>query len=405
MNAYFNKLGRNVRQRWSKENFSLETFSAIACAALAELPPAKRVNLPALLREFLLNDEQPEQTTSPFGEPELIVYAHRLFQIQLLFWLDGSTAIHQHAFSGAFHVLDGSSIHTSCEFAGERAVTPHFSLGELKVKKIEFLESGRTMPITSGSRCIHSLFHLESPSVTIVIRTNHDPGTDPQFSYLPPHVAHDPFITDRLAARRNQVLNVLHRANDGSCLPRILEMIEVLDFERGFLILLECVDHLRLPGNWDRTMKAFRNRHGKLAAGVEATLKETVRRKVILDLRGSTTEPEHRLFLALLANVPARADLFTLVAERFPKKPAIDTVLGWAKELTEVSDSEIKILDATFPAELAIGAEALITALACFMTGKVASPGLTVSAAKQKQVRSIFAASSLGILLAPSARR
>lgn len=403
MNTYFNKLGRSVLQRWEPENFSLAKFPAIACAVLAKLPPAKRVSLPALLREFLLNDDQPEQSTSPFGEPELIVYKHRLFHIQLLFWLDGSTSIHQHAFSGAFHVMDGSSIHTTCEFARERAVTPHFQLGELKVKKIEFLERGRTMPITSGSRCIHSLFHLESPSVTIVIRTNHDPGTDPQFTYLPPHVAHDPFVTDRLAARRSQVLNVLHRANDGTCLKRILEMIDVLDFERGFLVLLECLDHLRLPGNWDQTIEAFREKHGKLAAGVEATLKETARRKDVLNLRGSTTEPEHRLFLALLANVPTPADLFKLVAERFPKKSPVETVLRWATELAEPEESAIRILDASFPAELDLSAEELIAALARFMTDK--AKGHALPRAKEKKVRAIFAASSLGILLAPPARR
>jgi hypothetical protein len=263
------------------------------------------------------------------------------------------------------------------------------------------------MPITSGSRCIHSLFHLESPSVTLVVRTHHDPGTDPQFSYLPPHVAHDPFVTDLLAQRRNQVLNVLHRANDGSCLKRILEMIEVLDFERGFLILVECLDHLRLPGNWDQTIEAFQKRHGKLAAGVEATLKETARRKDVLNFRCSTTEPEHRLFLALLANVPTRADLFALVAQRFPKKSPVETVLRWAKELAEPSESGIKILDASFSAELDLAAEELVAALAYFMTGEVETPASSrrLSATKRKQVRDVFAASVLSILLPRSARR
>jgi hypothetical protein len=111
MQAFFKELGDNVLDRWKRKNFSLAEFPAIARAALDAQPPARKVKLPALMRDFLLNDEQPAQTDSPFGEPELVVYSHPRFYIQLLFWMDGTTAIHQLEFSGAFHVMLGSSSH------------------------------------------------------------------------------------------------------------------------------------------------------------------------------------------------------------------------------------------------------------------------------------------------------
>src|SRR4051795_9813303 len=166
MLTFFNEIGRTVLERWKRANFSLAKFPEIASAALDARPPAKRVKLPALMRDFLLREEQPAQTDSTFGEPELVVYSHPRFYIQLLFWMDGTTDIHQHEFSGAFHVMHGSSIHAHYEFEKARSITPYLRVGNVRVKKIDLLESGRTMPIVSGQGTVHSLFHLDSPSVT-----------------------------------------------------------------------------------------------------------------------------------------------------------------------------------------------------------------------------------------------
>src|SRR5438874_615998 len=164
MHTFFNELGRTVLERWKRENFSLEKFSVIARAALDKRPPAKHVDLAALMRDFLLSEEQPFQTDSDFGEPELVVYSHPRFYIQLLFWMDGTTAIHQHEFSGAFHVMRGSSIHAHYEFEKAQSVTPYLRVGNVRLTKIDLLEPGRTVPIVSGQRTVHSLFHLDSPS-------------------------------------------------------------------------------------------------------------------------------------------------------------------------------------------------------------------------------------------------
>src|SRR4051812_36562386 len=142
MQALFKELGDTVLKRWKRENFSLAKFPRIAHEALEARPPAKKADLARVMRDFLLNDEQPVQTDSPFGEPELVAYSHPRFYIQLLFWMDGTTAIHQHEFSGAFHVMHGSSIHAHYEFEKARLVTPYIRVGNLRMKKMEILEAG-----------------------------------------------------------------------------------------------------------------------------------------------------------------------------------------------------------------------------------------------------------------------
>ena len=116
MNTFLTELGRRVYARWLEADFSLVAFPEIAKTTMEEQPPSEQVALADLIREFLLSDEQPYQSASGFGQPELIVYDCPKFYIQLLFWLDGTTDIHQHEFSGAFHVMAGSSIHSEYVF-------------------------------------------------------------------------------------------------------------------------------------------------------------------------------------------------------------------------------------------------------------------------------------------------
>ena len=104
--------------------------------------------------------------------------------------------------------------------------------------------------------------------------------------------------------RRKQLLAVLEQTEDPAYPELVREMIAELDFERGFFILQDCMGHLRDLGEWETALRAFQKKHGKLAAGVAATLEESVRRDVIKELRSTIAEPEHRFFLALLMNVP-----------------------------------------------------------------------------------------------------
>jgi hypothetical protein len=398
MNAFFQDLGRRVRAQWRAANFSQQRFPELAVRALEETPPAKNVDLSELIREFLREDDQPLQTASGFGQPELVVYEDPRFYIQALFWLEGTTQIHQHEFDGAFHVMAGSSLHSEFAFDKTRPVTAHFRLGNLRLLGTELLETGRTVPIVAGSGHIHSLFHLDMPSVTIVLRTQTAPGTGPQFTYLPPHVAVDPFHADTLNARRLQLLDVMERTGDPAYGDTVVELAGALDFERGFFVLQNCLEGLRACGRWKDAWSAFRARHGRLAAGVDRTLDEIVWRDRVVGLRSRVTDVEHRFLLALLLNVPGKAKILELIGGRYPGKPG-KTIMRWAEELTEASEEGTWILDAAFPGKLAVPEEeqplVFLAALQYFVCG--GRPPLPEKSLRA--LRSAFAGSSLRALV------
>ena len=404
MNTFFTELGRRIYARWLEADFSLSEFPKIARTAMEKQTPSDQVDLSDMIREFLLSDEQPYQSVSGFGQPELIVYDSPKFYIQLLFWLDGTTDIHQHEFSGAFHVMAGSSIHSEYSFDDAHDVTAHFQIGNLKLKKAELLETGSTVAITSGQTGMHSLFHLETPSVTVVIRTHSDPGTGPQFTYLPPHLAVDPVQSDALTLRRKQLLDVLEQTLDPEYSTLVLEMITSLDFERGFFVLQNCIGPLRSLGTWEDVWKAFSQKHGKAADRILTTLEEIIRRDGIVALRSSIEDVEHRYFLALILNLENRNDLLEMVGKRFSGN-AMETVLRWAGELIQLTESGIWILDAQFPDGIEIDEEEkpiiYLTSIGYFLTKELLPRDLKSLGKKNLELlRQSFLKSSWRVLLA-----
>jgi hypothetical protein len=345
MNPFFHALGTRAVHSWQALNFDPRAFPALAARLLEEADPARNADLERVLEDFLLTEEQPFQTQSGFGQPELVVFDHPRLYIQLLFWMDGTTDIHQHEFDGAFHVLQGSSLHSTFRFLDPKPVSAHLRTGTLKRLRSELLPTGATVPIRAGTEFIHALFHLETPSVTVVLRTHTSPGTGPQFTYLPPHIALDPFHHDSLTQRRKQLLDVLDASGHPSFPKLVFEMLDVLDFERGFFILQNCVSALRSRGLWNNATKVFKKRHAARAKAVFPTLDEIVQRDLLAGLRGAVDEPEHRFFLALLLNLDSRRDLYRLVGQRFSGKPGA-TIARWMEEIWETVPEAVPPMEA-----------------------------------------------------------
>src|SRR5262249_38085080 len=142
-----------------------------------------------------------------FGQPPVTLYRARDFYISALYWLEGTTDIHEHGFSGAFRVLEGSSIHAVYDFSRPATITPRLAYGHLLLSEAELLRKGATRRIQLGGEFIHSLFHLDSPSVTIVVRTGRE-GLR-QNSYCRPGVAFDPLFDDPALQRRMLALETM----------------------------------------------------------------------------------------------------------------------------------------------------------------------------------------------------
>lgn len=347
----FQQLGDEIEARWSALDYAEEVFPELAADALRRADLPAQLHLGAVLQAALASPRLAVQRDLPsrFGEPALTLYDGSRFYIDVYVWFSSTTALHQHAFAGAFQVLAGSSLHGHYTFTTRREINPYFRLGELALRRCEVFERGAVQPIVPGSAYIHRLFHLDHPSATIVVRTAGSPAHQPQFSYDPPSVAYDPFFDEATTTKKLQCLGALLRSGAAEADEAIGSWLARADLHSAFLILsaarrwLARGDVARLfagsglaPGGDDRfarLLAATRQRNGAVVDELALAFDEQARIDHLVAQRGHLSDPELRFFLALLLNVEQREAILAMVASRYPDTAPRDKVLEWIRAL------------------------------------------------------------------------
>lgn len=353
---FFDQLGTLIEQRWKDRNYGEWAFPEIAAESLAEAEAIEKVDLQDILRCVHDGTALPQQRNDEFSDLPITLYQAPRFSVDVYFWLDGTTAIHQHSFSGAFQVFSGSSIHNLYTFEQEQEINSRLSVGRVLLQEVQSLTRGEIRKILPGRQFIHSLFHLDRPSVTITVRTRVEPTALPQYSYLKPYFSIDPFFKEELTVKKVQSVRMLLRMQDPTAYPLIDELVSSSDFHTTFLILSAAFEHLinqtrqRLPPATDGgqcppdspeqrsyfrgLLKKARHRHGSLMNFLLPVLGEVQREGALVNLRNHVFDSEHRFFLALLLNVEQRQLIFDFVRQRFPHRDPIDTMCNWVRELS-----------------------------------------------------------------------
>ncbi len=359
---FFHHLGLGIQQRWRRVDLDARAFPDIAGTALADRPPSSHVNPLDVVRwvhEAPLLPRQPNLAID-FGQPPVTVFDSEDFYIQVLFWLDGTTAIHQHAFSGAFHVMAGSSLQSTYRFAPEGRYSDHLLLGNLSLQQVELLAKGDVRPILSGTGLVHSLFHLDRPSVSVVVRTHADPFAGPQYSYTRAGLAFDPYADSPSLKRKLQTLELLLQL----CHPELDDIarasIESADAYLAFRLLKHLMKRLDPPARFFALLEGLNlGRNAELLSAVRAMADEERRDKYIIERRRLAKGAEHRFLLALLLNLSRRDDILGMVRKAHPESDPAEKVLGWLSELARLDDVHAWVRE-TAGAQKAAGSQGIL---------------------------------------------
>ena len=341
------ELGAMVESRWRAANYDEHRFAELCTNALREFSMPDRIS-PWEMTDWALRQVRlPTQQDLPgrFGDPPITLWASNRFHIDVYFWMNGTTSIHQHAFAGAFQVLLGGSVHSEYSFQPSIAINRSMEVGDLSLKSVELLQVSDTRPILHGRRFIHSLFHMENPSATLVIRTFHAMLEPPQFDYKKPFLATDPFFAEPGLTKQLQIIGLLYRARRANVDDQVAEMLSNADFQSTFAILSSVRQLLRpnaaaqqfgLDEGAERMAGFYdiaRRKHGEVADRIPPVFAHADTVSELTGLRSLIADPEHRFFLALLLNVEERTHVLRLIQDRYPAVDPIDKVLDWITDL------------------------------------------------------------------------
>jgi hypothetical protein len=346
----FIKLGNQLETDWRAADYDENVFPALAAEGLRVACLPEKYSAWQVLEWTLAQTELPKQRDLPgrFGEPPITIFSGPRFHIDVYFWFHGTTTTHQHGFCGAFQVMHGSSIHSWYEFDLKDKVNSFCEIGEMRLKTCELLNVGDVQEILPGRQYIHGLFHLDHPSVSIVVRTDKSPLFLPQFDYKKPGLAVDPFFEQGATVKKTQVVDALLRAKREDADELIRKLLVDSDFHTAYLVLSAVHNHLssnsveQMFGGVSRRdrfaelLSVVEERHadrGDIMRRVFAhheRLQDLVRRRSFVD------NPEHRFFFALLLNVDGRERIISLIRDRYPDGDPIEKILDWTYELSQL---------------------------------------------------------------------
>lgn len=336
MIPYFQSLGERIEQVWLERNYDEEIFSQLVLDVLGSDPPGESVKVADII-DWTFGPSQPfrqPRDRDLFGEPPVMLFQAPRFYIEALFWLSGTTAIHEHAFSGVFVVLAGSSVHSHWCFTPERTINSRMRCGRLERVSTEILHPGGMQPIHSGDRLIHQLFHLEMPSVTLVIRTYEERHHLPQYKYLPPGLAIDPEDRDGLRTRRLIFLDGMARGQIDDLPKYARKLVENGDLETlyyAFSVLTRRkVDRELLQDLYG----IARQRYSDIVDLIEEVCEEERRTRIVTALRSKISDPEARFLLALLMLMPDRDAIFEAIRLQFPNAEPLGTIEAWLEGIS-----------------------------------------------------------------------
>jgi hypothetical protein len=338
---FFAQLGAEADRLWRERQYREPEFPEAAFRALESLPPSTRVTLEEILRWAIETDSLPSQhdLSQDFGQPPLTVYWGRDFRIEVLFWTIGIPGIHQHAFSGAFHVLCGASLHSVSRFSIRQRVTTRLLFGDLRPSTVEVLEAGSSRPILSGQEFIHSTFHLDRPSVTIVIRTNRDQDKLPQYTYLPPSIAYDPHEVPEAIRRRSQLFVMLVASERYDLLTQLFSIVcGTNDIVGVFFYVLQLCPLLG-AANRRKLLALLRPRNEQLVIEISPVLALLDKRQHIQQVRKTIQDPQLQFFLAALLNIQDKDLIVATVRARFPMSDPVSLIVDWTRTLLAQSVS------------------------------------------------------------------
>lgn len=179
------RIGEDLEGRWASRGYRRRYFHGLAAECLSAASFHRQFDEEEVVTWVNRAASLPRQLdpNSSFGQPPLTVWGTERFVLDLYFWVDTDTSVHDHSFSGAFTNLSGNSLNCAYRFEHAARADDGVRTGSLMLDRAEYLKPGDICPIAAGPKFIHRVWHLDCPTVTLVARTITRPRSLRQYSY------------------------------------------------------------------------------------------------------------------------------------------------------------------------------------------------------------------------------
>jgi len=171
------ELAKLIEKSWQAESYHQNSFAEICFDQLNRFQLDLTLNqFEKMIADWVLESSLPKQLNvyNNFGQPPITLFNNDKFVLDIYFWMHVDTSIHSHAFSGAFKLLYGRSIHENFSVTPKIIYAQDVMSSDISQPEARLLCAGETQKIHSGNKFNHRLIHLDAPTITLCARTVDD---------------------------------------------------------------------------------------------------------------------------------------------------------------------------------------------------------------------------------------
>jgi len=313
---FFAKLANDIERRWLAVDRDDEAFPDLAAEALDALPPSACFDREAFLDRELDPFRPARRERAPlgaFGQPGVTVHFGRDFVIEVYYWVESVSGVHDHPFKGVFTILEGFSVHSTYEWTPDERPHGRAQTGRLTQTGLELLEVGAVRRFSARAHpLIHALVHVPVPSMSMVVRTARAAGYR---RFVPPTLSLPWDPPDDVIAIQAAWLDALAAAGDPRADERLDRYLAHADLDTCYALLVPRWGAMDATER-DHRIDAVRARHGDAAEGLARALARRSRDAQLDAVRSQLADPDDRLVAVALALGESREAVLDLLRAR-----------------------------------------------------------------------------------------
>ncbi len=317
-------LAEKIDEEWGRSGHSLASFPAIAARHISG---PLDIALLDVVDSILGATELPAQrcVDQSFGQPGVTLLIH------------------------------GRSVHCRYRFNAQDGLDG-VTVGQLSRQDLTLLHPGEATEIPIGAALIHSAFHVDSPSLTLVARTHQD--DTPELTYLPPGIAYDTRARSETLHKRLQLLDTLAMTGDPQYARAAARMLEQGSLYDALACLLRLGGHDAPSSVFDAALQQVHTRFEAFSGNraLLAGAREERRRCRLIAQRAAMTTSQDRTFLALLLGCDQAEDILaTAQTHTGSRETAVEMIATGAARLLGGDETRQLLVRAAVTSELEFG--------------------------------------------------
>lgn len=331
------RLASEVALRSAASGNDKGAFSRIAGQVLREQGIHEHVDGDAIIQYVL---ERPGELDCNVHSPQVVhlctlgeisIYAH--------FWAHSFATPHSHNWTGAFQIIQGSSLCFQYEFVPRAEIDYGCVTGSLSMVEAMHLPTGGIQCVDAGQTLIHALWQIEQPTVCISIRS-HVEDLRTSRSYWYPGLAIETLPDDAYVNERRKVLDVIAQTRPETYRDHFRTSIRNASLPTVFRLLEHGFQVVR-DRSWLRECVLEQEpRLGPETELVFDAAEECLRTVQFIPLRRKVQASDNRFLLGLMCLCTDRETVFRLVRGRWPDRNPVDVMVDWARAMAVPSGDE-----------------------------------------------------------------